>query len=68
MTSTYRWKGSVEREAERPVVIKTTRARLNDLEARLRTLHPYELPEFLVLTVEAASAGYAAWVTEQTRD
>src|SRR3989442_14640552 len=37
MTSTYRWKGSVECEAERQVVIKTTRARLNDLEARLRT-------------------------------
>jgi periplasmic divalent cation tolerance protein len=67
MISTYRWKGAVERETERQLVIKTTRARLTALEARLRALHPYELPEFLVLTVEAASAGYAAWVTEQTR-
>src|SRR5438132_12392163 len=32
MTSTYRWKGSVERDAERQVVIKTTRARLKALE------------------------------------
>ena len=68
MTSTYRWKGAVEREAERQLVIKTTRDRLAALETRMRELHPYELPEFLVLTVEAASAGYAAWVTEQTRD
>ena len=68
MTSTYRWKGAVEREAERQLVIKTTRDRLAALETRMRDLHPYELPEFLVLTVEAASAGYAAWVTEQTRD
>jgi periplasmic divalent cation tolerance protein len=67
MMSTYRWKGAVEREAERQLVIKTTRGRLSALESRLRALHPYELPEFLVLTVEAASAGYAAWVTEQTR-
>jgi periplasmic divalent cation tolerance protein len=67
MTSTYRWKGAVERETERQLVIKTTRERLKDLEARVRERHPYELPEFLVLTVEAASAGYAAWVTEQTR-
>ena len=67
MMSTYRWKGAIECEAERQLVIKTTRGRLTALEERLRALHPYELPEFLVLTVEAASAGYAAWVTEQTR-
>ena len=67
MTSMYRWKGAVEREMERQLVMKTTRDRLVALEARVRELHPYELPEFLVLTVEAASAGYAAWVAEQTR-
>ena len=66
MTSTYRWKGSVEREAERQVVIKTTRARLNDLEARLRSLHPYELPEFVVLEGEASEA-YGAWVNETSK-
>ena len=67
MMSTYCWKGAVERETERQLVIKTTRGQLTALEARMRALHPYELPEFLVLTVEAASAGYAAWVAEQTQ-
>jgi periplasmic divalent cation tolerance protein len=67
MTSTYRWKGAVEREAERQLVVKTTRDRLEMLEARVRELHPYELPEFLVLTVESGSAVYAAWVHDQTR-
>ena len=67
MTSTYRWKGAVEREPERQLVLKTTRARLKALEARVRALHPYELPEFLVLTVEAASAAYAEWVSGETR-
>ncbi|HYM25631.1 MAG TPA: divalent-cation tolerance protein CutA [Vicinamibacterales bacterium] len=67
MTSTYRWKGRVERDTERQIVIKTTRERLSALEQRVRQLHPYELPEFLVLTVESASADYAAWVSEQTR-
>ena len=61
MTSTYRWKGALEREAERQVVIKTTSDRRAALEARLRELHPYELPEFVVLTV-AASQAYADWV------
>jgi periplasmic divalent cation tolerance protein len=40
MHSTYRWKGAIERDAERQVVIKTTRARLGDIERRLRELHP----------------------------
>jgi len=66
MTSTYRWKGAVERETERQVVIKSTRARLEALEARVRALHPYELPEFVVLSAEASEA-YAAWVNDGTR-
>ena len=61
MMSTYRWKGAVEREAERQVVIKTTRGRLPALEARLKTLHPYELPEWIVIGAEA-SAAYGQWV------
>ena len=66
MTSTYRWQEQVEVEPERQVVIKTTRARLAALEARLRSLHPYELPEFVILDA-SASATYASWVNEMTR-
>jgi periplasmic divalent cation tolerance protein len=67
MTSFYRWQGLVERDAERQVVIKTTRGRVAALRARLRELHSYELPEFLVLTVEDGSDEYLAWVAEQAR-
>jgi periplasmic divalent cation tolerance protein len=66
MESTYRWKGGVELGRERQLVMKTTRDRLTALEARVRQLHPYEVPEFLVLTVEAASKTYAAWVGDET--
>ena len=67
MTSFYRWKGIVERDAERQVVIKTTRERVATLQARLRELHSYELPEFVVLTVDDGSHEYLKWVAEQTR-
>jgi periplasmic divalent cation tolerance protein len=60
MISTYRWTGKIEQEAERQIVIKTTADRRPALEARLRALHPYELPEFVVLDA-TASAAYAAW-------
>jgi periplasmic divalent cation tolerance protein len=65
MVSTYRWKGRVEREAERQLVIKTTRDRLSDLEARLRALHPYELPEFVVIAANGSEA-YVNWMAEAT--
>jgi periplasmic divalent cation tolerance protein len=64
MVSIYRWKGSIERGNEHQVVIKTGADRLTALEARLRQLHPYELPEFLVLDLAGGGAAYLAWVRE----
>ncbi len=65
MISTYRWTDTVEVEPERQLVIKTTRARLAELEIRLRALHPYELPELVVIDA-AGSEAYANWVRETT--
>lgn len=62
MTSVYRWKGSVEQEREQQLVIKTTAAQLPALEARLGELHPYDVPEFLVIRIEAGSAAYLSWL------
>ena len=67
MTSFYRWKGRVERDAERQVVIKTTRARIPAVRARLGELHSYDLPEFVVVAVEDGSDEYVKWIVEQTR-
>jgi periplasmic divalent cation tolerance protein len=67
MTSFYRWKDQIEREAERQLVIKTTEDRLAELERRVHELHPYELPEFLVLDVAAGSEVYLAWLSSETR-
>ncbi len=64
MSSTYRWKGSVDREREQQLVIKTSAARVAALEARLRALHPYEVPEFLVIPVEGGSDAYLGWIRE----
>jgi len=62
MQSTYRWKDAIETEAERQIVIKTTDCRLADLEARLRQLHPYEVPEFIVLRIERGAESYVSWL------
>ena len=65
MASFYRWKGLVERDTERQLVIKTTRDRVPALEARVKELHAYELPEFVVIAVDAGSVEYVEWVKEQ---
>jgi len=65
MMSTFRWKGAIEREVERQIVIKTTRARLAAIEARLRALHPYELPELIVIGADGSEA-YGRWVIEMS--
>lgn len=64
--SVYRWKGGLERDREQQVLIKTTADRLPALAARVREIHPYELPEFLVTPVIDGSDAYLAWVREST--
>ena len=66
MRSVYRWKNAVERADERQLVIKTSRARVTALEARLRALHPYDVPEFVVLPIDSGSADYLSWLAENT--
>jgi periplasmic divalent cation tolerance protein len=64
MTSVYRWKGQIEQDREQQMLIKTTAGRVAALEARLRTLHPYDVPEFLVIRVAGGSDAYLAWLRE----
>lgn len=67
MTSVYRWKGVVEEDREQQLVIKTTSDRVAALEARFHELHPYEVPEFLVLAVSEGSPAYLEWLGESVR-
>jgi periplasmic divalent cation tolerance protein len=66
MTSFYRWKGAVERDVERQLVVKTTWARVPEIRSRVAAMHSYELPEFLVLPVADGSPGYLEWVRSET--
>jgi periplasmic divalent cation tolerance protein len=66
MISFYRWEGAVEREVEHQVIIKTTRARVPEVQTRVIELHSYELPEFVVVPVVDASMAYLEWVSKET--
>lgn len=64
-TSVYRWQGQVENAEEIPVLIKTTAARYDALEALIRRLHPYELPEIIAVPVARGLPGYLQWVAQE---
>ena len=64
LVSIYRWKGAVERDEERLLIIKTRAERLEALRAALLELHPYELPELIALPIEGGHPPYLAWLDE----
>jgi periplasmic divalent cation tolerance protein len=67
MQSVYRWQGSVEQDCERQIVVKTVRDMVGSLRTRMATLHPYEVPEFLVITAGDGGEAYLEWVRQSTR-
>lgn len=60
--SLYRWRGEVQDDAEVLALLKTTRGALAELETALVAAHPYETPEFVVLSPEHVEKGYLAWL------
>jgi len=66
-SSTYHWEGKVEHATEVPLLIKTTADAYPRLEAELRKLHPYELPEIIAIPVTAGLPAYLDWVKSETR-
>jgi periplasmic divalent cation tolerance protein len=65
--SIYHWEGQIESSTETLVLLKTTAEQLPTLEARLRELHSYQVPEFLVLDVDSGSHPYLGWLQASLR-
>jgi periplasmic divalent cation tolerance protein len=62
VVSNFRWEGRVQQDTETLLIIKTTRAGLGALTARIRELHPYELPEVLAVPVVGGHGPYLEWL------
>jgi periplasmic divalent cation tolerance protein len=63
--SVYRWEGAVQEDAEVLLVVKTRADRAGDLVDRVVELHPYELPEVLLLPAVGGNPPYLDWVREE---
>ena len=63
MHSIYLWKGEVERAREVLMIAKTTMAKFDGLQSKLRAIHSYETPEIIALPIVAGSEDYLKWLT-----
>ena len=66
--SVYRWKDAIDDAREQQLLIKTDASVVEALERRLATLHPYDVPEFLVLDVSGGGEAYLRWVRQSIAD
>ncbi len=62
--SIYRWEGKIEEARETLAFFKTTRSRFPDFQAKLKSLHPYEVPEIIALEITEGLPAYLRWVAE----
>jgi periplasmic divalent cation tolerance protein len=65
--SIYRWEGAVEDAPEHLIVIKTRASLFAQLQARVRQLHPYQVPEIVALRIQDGLPQYLRWIGESTR-
>ena len=63
VTSVYKWKGEVVKDQENLLVMKTLDSFYDRLEARIKELHSYEVPEVLAISVKDGSSAYLDWLS-----
>lgn len=61
--SIYQWQGKIEHDNESLLIIKTQQQQLASLESYILKHHPYEVPEFITLSIESGSKAYLEWIT-----
>ncbi len=66
--SIYHWQGKIESANEIPLQIKTTLARYDAVEAAIRRLHPYELPEITYVHIDGGEAPYIQWIQQENQN
>ena len=64
--SVYRWQGQIEEAVEITLHIKTTQGRYQQVQHAILAVHPYALPEIIVIPVSAGHAPYLHWVASET--
>ncbi|MEM9599473.1 MAG: divalent-cation tolerance protein CutA [Pseudomonadota bacterium] len=66
ITSIYRWDGQIETSPEIRLSVKTVTQQLEAIEARVKAMHSYDVPQITATEIVNASAEYVDWVRDET--
>ena len=66
--SVYTWQGEVHQDEEWQLIIKTDLSQFSSLEAKIREIHSYELPEIIALPILQGSQPYLDWIGSLVKD
>ncbi len=64
--SVYKWKGQIARDREWLLIIKTRQELFDQLKAKIRELHSYQLPEAIAIELAAGDSSYLSWIDQCT--
>jgi periplasmic divalent cation tolerance protein len=67
ITSVYRWEGAVRKDPELLLLIKTAAHVRPLVEQRVQSLHPYELPEIIAVSIQTGQKDYIKWITDSLK-
>jgi periplasmic divalent cation tolerance protein len=67
MQSIFRWEGQIKSEPESLIILKTTGGRFAELQARIKALHSYSVPEIIALPIVVGADEYLAWLEKETQ-
>lgn len=66
-SSIYHWQGKVESADEIPVLIKTLQQHYDQVEQLIKMMHPYELPEVIMVPILNGLPAYLQWIANETQ-
>lgn len=64
--SIYRWRGNIEEANECVLLVKTSERNVQKTIQKIRSLHPYEVPEIIVFPPVGGLKEYLDYVEEET--
>jgi len=67
ISSIYRWQGQIQSDSEYQLFIKTDIQLFSDIEAKIKELHSYSVPEIIAIDIVAGSRSYLNWLGESLR-
>jgi periplasmic divalent cation tolerance protein len=68
ITSIYSWKGSVQKDDELLLMIKSRESLVSQIVSDVRQNHPYDVPEVISVPIGGGNEAYMQWVAAETGD